>query len=340
MELPIFVRVTELARLSGAGKAAISMAMKNQERGLLEVAGNRIIGISPELVQRYMTQRGHERLFKSALFVLATQTGGAGKTSTCVNMALAARRITERRQAIVLIDADSQASLSLQVAGAPASDDDPVLVHWLEGKCKLEDLLKPVADNTWVIRSNLNNIYLDRAFSKPAQIKAQALKLVEGIFTYFGEGTKVFVDTPPQLSTMGQSFVCAIGQMKEAGYLLIPVRPDLFGLKGAKIAITEALEALEAFGIGTANFRASCFLSSYDQRTKTSVKTLTALSRDEVLSEHLSPVAIRHSTEVTKASYRHGSVFADYKTATTIGADYTDLLLTTLGWEPEERAGG
>lgn len=79
VELPIFVRVTELARLSGAGKTAVSMAMKNQDSSLLEVAGNRIIGISPELVQRYLVQRGYERLFKSALFVLATQTGGAEK---------------------------------------------------------------------------------------------------------------------------------------------------------------------------------------------------------------------------------------------------------------------
>ena len=192
-----------------------------------------------------------------------------------------------------------------------------------------------MADNTWVIKSNLNNIYLDRAFGKPAQIKSQALKLVQELFGLFGPGAKIFVDTPPQLSVMGQSFVCAIGQLQGTGHLLIPVRPDIFGLKGARICLTEAYEALEAFGIGNKNLNATVFLSSLDQRTKTSVKTLTTLSRDELLSEYLSPIAIRHSAEVTKASYRYGSVFNDYKNASTIGADYTDLLLTTLGWEPE-----
>lgn len=335
MELPIFLRVTELSRLSGTTKAAISLAMKQQDRSLLEITGSRIVGISPELVQKYLTQRGLENIYRSGLFVLATQTGGAGKTSSCVNMAISARRITGRKQAIVLIDGDSQASLSLQVTGATADDEDPVLVHWLEGKCKAKDLLTEVAENTYVVRSNLNNIYLDRAFSKPGQIKTQALRLVQELFELLGTGTKIFVDTPPQLSVMGQSFVCAVAQLKELGHLLIPVRPDIFGLKGARICLTEAYEALEAFGISPEPFNATVFLSSLDQRTSTSVKTLAALSRDDLLAEYLSPVAIRHSAEVTKASYRYGSVFNDYKNASTIGSDYTDLLLTTLGWEPE-----
>lgn len=334
METPVFMRVTELARLADMSKAAISIALKQEDPKGLETNGKRIVGIAPELVHKFLERRKLDRLSGPKLFVISTQTGGAGKTSSTLNLATAARRITSTKDAIVLVDADSQASLSLQVAGEPAEDMAPVLVNWFDGKCCAKDLLSPTGmPNTFIIKSNLNNIYLDRSISKPAHIKTQALRLVKEIIQELGPNTKIFVDTPPQLSSVGSSFALAAAQMGGDGHLMIPVRPDLFGIKGAKICLTEIYEALTAFGISNKDLKATVFLSSLDQRTKTSVKTITTLSRDEVLSEFLAPVAIRYSTEVTKASYKFASVFSDYKNATTIGQDYLDLLLAALGHE-------
>ena len=128
MEHHINVRVVELSRLAGVTKSSVSEAVRGKAKDELEMNGSRIIGITPEGVQRYMLQRGYDRLYRSALLVFSTQTGGAGKTSSCLNSAIAARRVTDRKHAIVLIDCDSQASLSLQAAGSPAPDDTPVLV--------------------------------------------------------------------------------------------------------------------------------------------------------------------------------------------------------------------
>jgi cellulose biosynthesis protein BcsQ len=334
VEAPTFIRVTELSRISGASKGAISTDVRKSPPEHLQMTGSRVVGIAPEGVQRYLGQRGFEKLYRSALFVFATQTGGAGKTSSCWNMAMAARRITDRKHAIVLLDCDSQASLSVQAAGAPCPDDEPTLLNWLQDTCELKDILHPLDDNVWITRSNLNNIFLDRALSKSAAIKSKALELTRAIFAYFGEGTKIFVDTPPQLSSIGQSFVCAVAQ-SEVGHLMIPVRCDLFGVKGAKICLTESFEAVDTFGLDQGRLGASVFISNYDQRVKTSVQTLALLSRDAVLQEFLAPVAIRHSSEVTKAGYRHGSCFDSYRNASTIGADYTDLLLAAMGWQPK-----
>ena len=153
----------------------------------------------------------------------------------------------------------------------------------------------------------------------------------------FGEGVKIFVDTPPQLSNVCQTLICSMAQGKEFdGHLMIPVRSDLFGVKGARICVTESFEVLDTFGLNADRIGVTVFLANYDQRTKTSVQTLVMLTRDEVLSEFISTVAIRHSGEVTRAGYRHGNVFNDWKNANTIGSDYTELLLSTLGWQRKE----
>lgn len=337
---PIAFRVTELARISGVGKPAVSMALKgdNNASEKLELAGGKIVGILPETVEEFLLARGKSNLAKSALIVLSTQTGGCGKTSSCINLAAAARRMTSRKSAIVMIDADSQASLSLQASGAAANDDDPILLSWIEGKVKLAtDLLTPVGENVWLVRSNLNNAFLDRAMGRPQLIKTAATKLVRELIDHFGPGTKVLVDTPPQLSSVGQSFIVATAAMRqdEIGTLLVPIRLDDFGVKGAQIAIGEANEVVNAFF--NTSVKALCFVNGFDQRTKNSVRTLSAITRNPVLNDFLAPVAIRHSSEVARAIARRSSVFTDYKNASTIGADYIDLLLSALGCERDER---
>ena len=336
---PISLRVTELARYSGVSKPAVSMALKGDAAApeKLELAGGKIVGILPETVQEFLLARGKANLAKSALIVLSTQTGGCGKTSSCINLAAAARRMTSRKSAIVMIDADSQASLSLQASGAAAADSDQILLSWIEGKVKLvTDLLTPVGENVWLVRSNLNNAFLDRAMGKPQLIKTAATRLVRELIDHFGVGTKIFVDTPPQLSSVGQSFIVATAAMKqdEIGTLLVPIRLDDFGVKGAQIAIGEANEVVNAFF--NTSVKALCFVNGFDQRTKNSVRTLSAVTRNSVLSDFLAPVAIRHSSEVARAIARRASVFTDYKNASSIGADYTDLLLSALGCERDE----
>ncbi len=337
---PIALRVTELARISGIGKPAVSMALKGVANApeKLELAGGKIVGILPETVQEFLLARGQSNLAKNSLIVLSTQTGGCGKTSSCINLAAAARRMTSRQSAIVLIDADSQASLSLQASGTAAGDDEPILLSWIEGKVKsVADLLTQVGENVWLIRSNLNNAFLDRAMGRPQLIKTAATKLVRELIDHFGAGTKILVDTPPQLSSIGQSFIVATAAMNqdEVGTLLVPIRLDDFGVKGAQIAISEANEVVNAFF--NTSVKALCFVNGFDQRTKNSVRTLSAITRNPVLNDFLAPVAIRHSSEIARSIARRSSVFTDYKNATTIGADYMDLLLSALGCERDER---
>ena len=71
---------------------------------------------------------------------------------------------------IILIDADSQSSLTTQLTKEVG---EYALIDYFEGKVTIKDLIKPVSgtDNIYLIPSNLNNIYLDKALSKPSLIK-------------------------------------------------------------------------------------------------------------------------------------------------------------------------
>ena len=332
MQTPLNMRVTELSRLSGLTKSAISMAMKNEDWSALETAGKRIVGIPPGIVHTFLTERGIITLDTQKLWIIATQVGGSGKSSTTLNLCMSALRLSPPTRPFVLIDSDSQSSLTLSVRGEPISYDHPVLVDWFDGKCTVRDMLLPTEiPNLFLLPSSLNNIYLDRSIRTPQQVKSKGLSLLHEIDSHFGRSAAVFVDTAPQLSVSLSTFIAAGAQMPGQAHLISPVRPDLHGHRGSVICITEASECLGAFNYSLDALRTTVFVNSYDQRTKSSVRTLTALSRDPVLSRYLAPVAIRYSTEVTKATYRQASVYNDYRSSTTIGQDYTDLLLSMLG---------
>ena len=342
MQTPTYLRPVELARIAHVTKGAVSQATKaEQKRDLLVEKNGKVMGLTPEYAEKYLSRRETaSMLYHSAAFVLSTQTGGAGKTSSCISLAAAARRITDRSRAIVMVDSDSQASLTMQTTGKVAPDDVPVLRDWVEGRSSIDELLVRVGDeaeNLWVIRSNLQNIYLDRALQRGTQIKTQGLKLFRAIFDHFGRGTKIFVDTPPQLSNFGTSCIAAGAQMPESCYLMIPIRLDLFGRAGAKICLGEARECCETYGLDPSRLRSVCYFSNYDQRTKVSMGALRAVMADESLGAYLAPVSIRYSTEIPRASSERRSVFHSFDVAVSgVGRDYTELLLTTLGWSVPE----
>jgi len=260
--------------------------------------------------------------------------GLKSKFSIWTTIAIAARRITDRKHAIVLIDCDSQASLSIQITGEPAPYGKPILNTYIENNCSASELLHDVGDNVYVIRSNLQNLYNDRSLSNVTSVRNTMSRLVQELFAKLGPNTKIFVDTPPQLSAVSQSFILACGDL-EHGYLLIPIRPDSFGISGAKICIRESQETLRAFKMeGTAKI--CCFLSAHNSRSQASMSTLKDILQSNDLSQYISPVMVRFSHELPKSTFRQGGIFNETKNIKTIGSDYMDLLLTTVGWEAPE----
>jgi cellulose biosynthesis protein BcsQ len=327
------INIAELSRLTEMPKGNVSRFFKELDEPLISKSNNRITGIRPEGAEKFFRWRGYDRFYQTGVYMVLQQTGGCGKTSTTASLGAACRRIMSRDKAIVFIDCDSQGSLSQQLTGSVANEDEPVLVDWLEKNCTLEELLTSIGDNTFVVKSSLDNIYLDRCLAKPGDISKAMTKFIKGIIDLKGEGTKIFIDTPPQLASVAQSAIIAMAELKVHANILLPVRPDSFALRGARIAVNETKETLSAFRYSPDQLKIEAFLCGYDARVKISVETMRKLIEDPVLKDHVCPNIIRYSSEVAKVAGQNKTVFsASANKQSAVAADYTDLLLYILGF--------
>ena len=322
------VKVSELVDITGLTASAISKRLKKLDSGII-TAGNRVVGVQSDAVEDILFEEEKLKgLYDSFITVVGTNVGGVGKTSATVSLAAASRRLISKKKAVVIIDADSQASSTEQVVGK-VPDQIPVLKDYIDRNCSLDDLLYPVGDkseNLWIIRSNLDNVYLDRSFSS-AQIVRDSIKLLfREIFDRFGEGTKIILDLPPQLSAVSQSAICALALLPERSVYLIPMRTDRVSIKGAKICLNE-IKSTTASYRGVDHINALCFLSSYDARLKVSVETMRIMIEDDLLKNHICNAVIRYSSEVTKSSMKNQNIFSSGKKSN-ITSDYNELALS------------
>ena len=159
-------------------------------------------------------------------------------------------------------------------------------------------------------------------------------KLLDELIQKFGEGSRISIDSAPQLSLGVSSTVCALAQLKQEGKdyitgLLCPIRPDDYGLKGARISYTEARQITSTFNLP--DIPVHCFISAFDKRLKIGVEVMRSLLQDDLLADHVSPVMVRYSSEISKANMNKESIFSGKITNAT--ADYQDLVLYLLGYE-------
>lgn len=338
------LKINELSKILDLKAPTVSKKFKEMEEPRVEKRNNRIVGISPDEIERYFRERGHEHLFKTTIFLVNSTVGGVSKTSSSVGLLGALRRITainnledpSKKKVCIYLDLDSQASGSGTVLGSPVPDGEPVLIDYFESRASLDDILRKVSDEQeiYCIGSNLNNIYLDKALSTPKAMKESMKKLLEELIEKFGEGTRIVIDSAPQLSLAVSSTVCALSQFIAEGRdyttgLVCPIRPDDYGLKGAKYSYSEAKQITSTFNLP--EVPTHCFISAFDKRLKVGLEVMRNLLKDDLLSNHVSPVMVRYSSEISKANMNKESIFSGKMTNAT--SDYQDLALYLLGYE-------
>tara|TARA_B110001454_G_C12722850_1_gene435541 strand:+ start:7826 stop:8848 length:1023 start_codon:yes stop_codon:yes gene_type:complete len=331
------IKVQELSKISDVSQPVISRKFK--EEGSIKSENNRIVGITPSAIQQYLTDKGQGHIYKGGAYLFTNCCGGTGKTTSAISVGTSFRRISNPETSpVVFCDFDSQQSLTSVLYGKPIEEDQPVLVHYLEGKAKLDELLIQVGrkeDNLWLIPSNLSNLYLDRVLASPQLIRTAMKKLILDLFSKFGNQAKIFFDSPPALANTTNSLVCAFSELQQDydTKLVVPLRSDKFSFSGSKLIITELKSLIEAFNLP--DIEKVVFLSSFDKRLKISVDIFKQLLEDPILKEFVSPVVVRHSSEVSRSHQANRSI---YNGATTpIGEDFTDLMLFIMGYE---RTGG
>lgn len=329
------IKISELSRLTDINKTLISRYFKEAPDSLVTRINDRIVGLSPEAATAFLLEHGKDYFKKGGVILTANLCGGVGKTTGTYSLSASARRIHTREDPIVVVDTDSQGSFTATEFGAPADDDELILIDFLEGKAKIETILTEVGNNVWFIKSNLNQAYIDKVLSKPSDIKKGMLHFYQEIFRHLGHNTKIFQDHTPQLSSIFASSVCAISQLdpKLLRSVVIPMRSDNYAINGAEKILNEIKELQDTFNLER-DIDIHCYFSSIDRRISTTSEAIKGAKKKDAIIHHLCPVVIRYCSEIPKSIQKSNNVYSSGK-SNNAAEDYQDLLQYIFSYAKE-----
>lgn len=320
------IKISEIAKINGVSIPLISRHFKKYDANKVTRVNNRIVGISPEAAEEYFREVGLGYFYRPSVVLSANLCGGVGKTTSIYNLGASMRRLTSRKTPIVYVDGDSQGSFTSIVFGTPASDEEPILIDFLENKATIDDILTDLGDNIWFVKSNLNQAWIDKVLNKPQDIKKSMLRFYDAIFSKLGTQTKIFQDHTPQLSNLFASSICALSQLDKniLKSVIIPIRSDKFAIQGGDYILKEISELTETFSLPN-NIDIHCFFSSIDRRVSTTSAALKVAHTKENIVKHLSSVVVRYCAEVPKSIMASTNVYSEGKN-NNAAEDYQDLL--------------
>jgi cellulose biosynthesis protein BcsQ len=321
------IKINEIARLTGSSAALVSRYFKNQKEDRVTRINQRIVGVKADAAQDYLKNAGLNYFYTPSITLFANLCGGVGKTSGVANLSASLRRIVNNNTPIILIDGDSQASLTGMIFGKEANDDETILVDYLEGKATLDDIVTPLHDNVWIMRSNLNQAWIEKILVKPKEIKEGILNLYNDIFSKFGNETKIFQDHTPQLSNLFASSVCALFHLPNTikKSILIPMRSDSVAINGANYIIKEIEDVCETFSRDYDSIGIHCYFSNVDRRFSTTSEALELIKKKPRVMRHLASPIIRTCADITKSTMSNQNIFSSGKSSNAI-EDFQDLM--------------
>jgi cellulose biosynthesis protein BcsQ len=320
------IKISEISKITGASIPLISRYFKKHGDDKVTRINNRVVGVSPEAAEEYLRETGHEYFFGPSITLSANLCGGVGKTTGIYSLGAATRRIVSRDTPIVYVDGDSQGSFTELVFGRPADNSESILIDFLEGKAQIDDVLTDMGNNVWFVKSNLNQVYIEKVLSKPQEIKKGMLGFYEAIFKRLGANTKIFQDHTPQLSNLFASSICALSQLDNNIHkcVVIPIRGDTFAISGGEKIISEISELKDTFSL-SGNIDIHCYFSSVDRRLATTADAFKLIATKESIIPHLSDAVVRYSQELPKSVMALENIYTSGK-STNATEDYQNLL--------------
>jgi chromosome partitioning protein len=201
-----------------------------------------------------------------AVYAIANQKGGVGKTTTTVNMGACVAR-DGRQTLIVDLDAQCNATVALGLA----KDTTPSSYDCLTGGSTVAEAARPAGpDNLWVVPAHVD---LAGASVELPQMENYENRLRDGLGPVRERFTYTLLDCPPSLGPV------AVNALVAADKVIVPVQAEYLALEGLvqfldtlKLIRRELNPSLEMAGV---------VITMHDERTR------LAQDVERELREHL-----------------------------------------------------
>lgn len=238
---------------------------------------------------------------KPTCFSWQNLKGGVGKTHLSFATAV---RLTSYGLKVAIIDIDQQGNIT-QACGINA-EEKPVLIDIINNKLNIQDCLVNVIDGLDILPSRIENAVLDNLFALNSLPVDRELKkriqILKSTYDF------IFIDCPPSLGAVVSSAAIA------ADYIIIPVDPEKFSLKGLNITIRELEENIACkYDV---NLNIKIVFNKFDGRTLLSHQILKALFEDEEYNKRLFKSFIRTSQDFPNSISKNKTIFDNLRSST------------------------
>lgn len=154
-----------------------------------------------------------------AIYALANQKGGVGKTTTAVSLAAS---LAEAGATAIVVDADPQANATVAL-GLP-KDEEPSLYDVLAGTTSAVDALRDTAiPNLRVLPAHAD---LAAANVELPRLEDSDHLLRDALAPLRGEAQFIFLDCPPSIGPL------TLNALGAADRVIVPVQAEYFALEG------------------------------------------------------------------------------------------------------------
>ncbi len=154
------------------------------------------------------------------IIAIANQKGGVAKTTTTHNLGVA---LAQKGKRVLLIDLDSQASLTISVGLEPLEMARTIVDILKKNSVSVKMCIQEIAPNLHIIPSIIDLAPLEMELLSRAsreKILERALRPIHGEYDF------VLIDCPPQLS------ILTINALSCADGVMIPVKTDYLAYRG------------------------------------------------------------------------------------------------------------
>ena len=154
------------------------------------------------------------------IIAFANQKGGVAKTTSTHNIGVG---LAACKQKVLLVDLDSQASLTISVGLEPLEIENNIVTILDKSKCDIRECIQSLNDNLDIITSTIDLASREMemlARASREKILDRALEPIKNDYDF------ILIDCPPQLS------ILTVNALSCADGVIIPTKTDYLSYRG------------------------------------------------------------------------------------------------------------